>query len=165
MSARGGKRTLGDDVARVRLAGQLKDMLRRKFKEALFLWRLLRARFAEFQGDFEEARRRLQHATAPERYVALRGAYDARLVSLQFSKTLTEGVKWHQPEEVLRLISEIQTRRWYWSPKDENERYAARYVDYLELAVLGEEKEREELATQLRAYEPDRLLKNVLLVT
>lgn len=126
-----------DDVERVRLAGQLKDMLRRKFKEAVFLWRLLRARFAEFKDDFEEARRRLQHATAPERYVALREAYDARLTSLQFSKTLTEGVKWHQPEEALRLIPEIQTRRWYWSPKDENERYAARDVDYLECVGRG----------------------------
>jgi len=144
----------------------LKDMLRRKFKEALFLWRLLRARFAEFQDDFEEARRRLEQAIPTKRYLALRGAYDARLASISYvGKVVAEGEEKHSPNEMLRLIAELQTQQWYWAPRNKNERFAARYLDYLEAAVLGEGERRGLIAEELKQMDADSYFKQVLLVT
>jgi hypothetical protein len=46
-----------------------------------------------------------------------------------------------------------------------NERHAARYLDYLEAVILGEGEKRVELAGELSESPAGRLFKNVLVVT
>jgi hypothetical protein len=140
--------------------------LRAFFRIIAFLWRLNRVDSVASQGRFYAARRRLAPIEAPKGYVCLKEAYDARLASIAYAANVTfEPLEKHPPDEVLRLISELQTRRWYWAPTTENERFAARYIDYLEAVVLGDGDKRRELAQELAKTPADRLFKRELAVT
>ena len=134
-------------------------------EKPIFLWRLTRVRFIEMDGKFYDARERLKQFNAPKRYQALTGAYDAKLASIAYAANVTfEGLDLHPPDAMLELISQLQTQRWYWAPTTNNERFASRYVDYVEAAILGEGEKREAIAGQLRGLPASRLFKNVLVV-
>ena len=134
-------------------------------EKPIFLWRLTRVRFIEMDGKFYDARERLKQFNAPKRYEALKGAYDAKLASIAYAANVTfEGLEVHPPDEMLELISRIQTKRWYWAPATNSERFASRYIDYVEAAILGEGEKREAIAIQLRDLPARRIFKNMLVV-
>jgi hypothetical protein len=136
------------------------------FEVIPFVWRLNRVGNLASKGRFYAARQKLAPIEAPEGYLCLKEAYDARLASIAHAANVTfEPLEYHPPDEMLRLISELQTHRWYWAPTTENERFAARYIDYLEAAVLGDRDKRRELAQELEETPADRLFKGELAVT
>src|SRR5947209_7472845 len=131
-----------------------------------FLWGLNRVDHLASKGRFYAARQKLAPIYAPEGYLCLKEAYDARLASIAYAANVTfEPLERHPPDEMLRLISELQTHRWYWAPATENERFAAGYIDYLEAAVLGDGDKRRELAQELEKTPADQLFKGELAVT
>ena len=136
------------------------------FRILPFLWRLTRVRFIEGEGKFRAARAKLARIDAPDGYLALKDAYGARLASMAYAANVTfEGLGTHPPDKMLALISQLQTQRWYLAPTNDNERYAARYLDYLEAAVLGNSDRRDTIAKQLKQSPADRFFKDVLIVT
>ena len=137
----------------------------RVFEKLIFSWRLMRVRFVEMEGKFYDARERLKRLDPPKRYEALIGAYDAKLASIAYAANVTfEGLEVHPPDEMLELISRIQTKRWYWAPATNSERFASRYINYVEAAILGEGEKREAIAIQLRDLPARRIFKNMLVV-
>ena len=143
-----------------------KDMKWSALKNVPFLWHLLRARLAELDGKFEMARARLNSRAAPAEYLALRDAYDARLASIAYAERVT--LNWaleHPPEDLLRLIAQLQAHRWYRLPETKNERYAAQYLNYLRAVVLADATTRKALARELQESKAERLYKQTLLAT
>lgn len=72
-------------------------------------------------------------------------------------QAMDEGLSSQRLGEMQCLIYAAQTRRWYREPTDEDEQYAARYVDLLEAATLAGDERCNELAaalTKLRATPP-----------
>ena len=131
-----------------------------------FLFALGCARMAEIDGNFEKARARLSRRAPPREYLALRDAYDARLASIAYARLVsTDGLTAHPPNETLGVFARLQSSPWYWSPETVSERYAARYLDYLEAAILADASRRDALAQELQASSAERLYKQVLLVT
>jgi hypothetical protein len=64
------------------------------------------------------------------------------------------------------LISKVRTTPWYNNPKDRNQHYAARYIDYLEAAVVSADGElRCSIVEELKEASADSLFKKVLLAT
>jgi hypothetical protein len=138
----------------------------RTFKAFVFLLRLTLARMSEISGKWDTARATLNKAVAPQGYAALRDAYDARLASIQYAEKVARGGLEHNPaDDVSRLIASLKAHAWYSTPRDENEHYAARYLDYLEAAVLGDQLKREAYAQELNTIEADRFDRQVLRVT
>lgn len=135
-------------------------------KSVPFLFTLTCARMAKIDGKFEKARARLrQRAPTPE-YVALRDAYDARLASVAYAGRISsDGLAGNPPDDILRLLAGLQANRWYWSPENASERYAARYLDYLEAAVVADATKRDALARELQRSDAERFYKRVLLAT
>lgn len=136
------------------------------FERIPFSLRLSRVRNLARKGRFSAARQKLAPIEPPVGYLSLKEAYDARLASIAYAATVTlEPSEHHPPDEMLSLISELQTHRWYMAPKTDNERYAARYIDYLEAAVLGDGDKRRALARELKRSPADRFFKEELAVT
>ncbi|NUQ19303.1 MAG: hypothetical protein HOP95_12805 [Sphingomonas sp.] len=98
--------------------------------------------------------------------MALKEAYGAKLASIAYAANVTfEGLEVHPPDPILSLISELQSRRWYWAPASDNEHYAGRYLDYLEAAILGDLARRTDIARDLMEAPADRFFKKVLVIT
>ncbi|MGZ2410913.1 hypothetical protein ACUXST_000310 [Sphingomonas sp. F9_3S_D5_B_2] len=136
------------------------------FRVARFLWQIIRVRSVAGTGKFNAARQRLARIEAPQGYSALKEAFDARLASLAYAANVTfEGLAAHPPDKMLNLISVLQTQRWYWAPKDENERFCSRYLDYVEAAILGDGDKRDGLARELTNVPANRFFKAILVVT
>jgi len=136
------------------------------FEVIPFLWRFNRVRSLAIRGRFRAARQTLAPTDAPEGYLCLKEAYDARLAAMAYAANVTfEPSKNHSPDELARLILELQTHRWYCAPTTANERYAALYIDYLETLVLGDAARRRELAKELDGVPADRFFKDELAVT
>jgi hypothetical protein len=135
-----------------------------RLKAAPFLWRLTRARMGAITEKYDEAREKLKTAQAPEEYVALRDAYDAWLASMAYAQKVTlEGLEQNPPVEMSRLISGLRTMSWYERPKDADQCYAARYIDYLEAAVvLADGQIRAAIANELKEAAADPFWKKVL---
>jgi len=135
------------------------------FEAWKFLWALTRVRFIEAEGQFYAAREKLNQLDVPEAFEALKGAYEAKLASIAYAANVTfEGVEMHPPDEMLELISWLQAQPWYWAPVTNSDRYASRYLDYIEAAILGEGEKREALAAQLRELPARNLFRSVLAV-
>jgi len=121
---------------------------------------------SEINGNWDNARRKLRSAIPPKGYLALRDAYDAKLASIQYAEKVTHGgLSANLPDEMSDLVASLKTRVWYSTPQDENEYYAARYLDYLEAAVLGDQLGRETYALELKGVDADRFDQQVLRVT
>jgi hypothetical protein len=136
------------------------------FEVIPFFWRFNRVRNLAIEGKYRAARQKLAPIEAPEGYLCLKEAYDARLASITYAANVTfEPSENHSPDELGRLIFELQTHRWYCAPTTANERYAARYIDYLETLALGDADRRRELAKELDGVPADRFFKDELAVT
>ena len=136
------------------------------FEVVPFLWRITLVRGLESAGKFRAARQKLAPIEAPDGYMCLKEAYDARLASIAYAANVTfEPLETHRPDELSRLILELQTHQWYCAPTTANERYAAGYIDYLETLLLGDADRRRELAQELDGGPADNFFKSVLLVT
>lgn len=136
------------------------------FEVIPFVWRFTRVRNLAAKGRFYAARQKLASIEAPKGYLCFKEAYDARLASIAYAaNVIFEPSEHHPPDEMLSLISKLQTHRWYLAPMTENERFAARYIDYLETAVLGDGDKRRVLAQELEKTPANIFFKSELAVT
>jgi hypothetical protein len=137
--------------------------LRQILQTARLSYLLYRANGLESRGHYDDARALLQNVAAPDRIVALRDAYLVKLAWLSFTRAvLDEGFRAHPLSEMQRLIYEAQTRRWYKEPADQDEQYAARYVDLLEAATLAGGERCNELTAGLRKLKASEPFKSHL---
>jgi hypothetical protein len=132
---------------------------------APFVWRLTGIRFLASTGKLRLARAKLAELRAPEGYAPLKETYDALLASIAWAGNVTfEGLESHPPDEMLTLLLGLRAERWYWAPRDDEERYLARYIDYLEAAVLGQVRTRTAISDELSAMPVNRFFKSLLAV-
>ena len=135
--------------------------VRQLFQVARLSYLLYRANGLESQGRYDDARALLQNVAVPDRIAALHDAYLVKLAWLSFTgRVLDEGFEAHPVSEMQRLIYEAQSQRWYKEPTDEDEEYAARYVDLLESATLAGRERCDELTAalgKLNASQPLRV--------
>jgi hypothetical protein len=157
----GGKRTFARYDGAMRLSAFIVGVVP-------FLWRFTRVRNVAAKGKFCAARHKLATLQAPEDYLCLKEAYDAWLASMAYAAKVTlEPLEDNQANEseLVRLMFELQSHRCYSAGRTPNERYTARYIDYLETLVLGDTDKRRELAQELRGIPADSFFKTVLPVT